>query len=403
MPWSQVSPMDSRQQFIAEYLTGLYSVTELAVSYGISRRIANYLITRYERDGPAGLLPASRRPHTSPAATPRALVDRICAARSAHPTWGAGKLRDYLCSQAPEPTVAVPNTFHEILHRRGLVRQRVRRRPTIHPPVHLTPPTTPNLVWTTDYKGEFRLRDGTWCYPFTLRDGCARFVLRCTALPCHTRAATEAEFRAAFRAYGLPDRIGSDNGSPFASPGLGRLSRLAVWWIRLGIIPSGSRLGIRNKTGRTSNSTRSLNVYDPAAGPALPSAAAPLLSLRRRIQPRTSPRRARWTHACGCLSVLAPSVPGKRLPPVQYPAAWMVRRVSAAGAISWRGRLIFLTEIPAGEQVALEPIDDVRHLLRFHTLGLARFDERRGLVLPPVPASAISAGSKCRPGYDGVD
>jgi transposase len=175
--------MDQRLQFVAEYLTGLYSMTELAASYAISRRIGYYWVDRYVRDG--HLEARSRRPHTSPQATAPDLVERIRAARIAHPTWGAGKLRDWLRRREPQIAWPCRDTVHEVLRRHGLVRQRVRRRPALHPPVHLTAPTQPNLLWTTDYKGEFRTGDGAWCYPFTLRDGCTRYVLRCTALPRH--------------------------------------------------------------------------------------------------------------------------------------------------------------------------------------------------------------------------
>src|SRR5882724_2926244 len=154
MPWSKVSPMEQRLQFVAEYLTGLYSMTELAASYGISRRIAYYWVDRYKRDG--HLEAGSRRPHTSPRATAAVIVERIRAARAAHPSWGAGKLRDWLCRQDPRSLWPCRDTIHEVLRRQGLVRHRVRRRPALHPPVHLTPPSRPNLLWTTDYKGEFR-------------------------------------------------------------------------------------------------------------------------------------------------------------------------------------------------------------------------------------------------------
>ena len=130
------------------------------------------------------------------------------------------------------------STVCTLLHDRGLVQTRRRRPP---PPSSVRPPlaamTRPNAVWTTDFKGEFRTGDGRYCYPLTLRDGCSRFVLRCDALVERTTEATRRRFARAFADYGLPDRIRSDNGSPFASPGLGGLSQLAVWWIRLGIVP----------------------------------------------------------------------------------------------------------------------------------------------------------------------
>jgi putative transposase len=381
--------MDQRLQFVAEYLTGLHSMTELAAAYGISRRIGYYWVHRYQRDGHVEA--GSRRPHTTPTATPADIVARVQAAREAHPTWGAGKLRQWLSRR--DPTTAWPcrDTIHEVLRRQGLVRQRVRRRTVLHPPVHLTPPTQPNLLWTTDYKGEFRTGDGAVCYPFTLRDGCSRYVLRCTALPTHTRAVTQTEFVHAFRAFGLPERIRSDNGPPFGAPGLGRLSRLAVWWLRLGIVPE--RITPRHPEQNGSHEQFHAVLKRHTARP-------PAASTRAQ-QRRFTAFVAEYNHerphdALGGVPPASRYHPSKRiypeqLPPLEYPVAWEVRRVSSTGSISWGGHAIFLTEVLAGQPVAFEPIDDALWLLRFATVPLARFDERHRRLLPAAPASAASA------------
>ena len=395
MPWSQVSPMDSRQQMIAEYLTGLYSITELAATYGVSRRIAHHWINRYTRDGPAGLMPASRRPHTSPGATPPALVERICAARRAHPTWGAGTLRHYLQRIEPHQPWPCRDTFHEVLARRGLVRQRRPRRRAVHAPGHLTQPTTPNLVWTTDYKGEFRTRDGAWCYPFTLRDGCSRYVLRCTALACHTFAVTYQEFLRAFHTYGLPDRIRSDNGPPFASGGLARLSRLAVWWIRLGIVPERITPGHPEQNGAHEQFHAVLKRETPQPQPAA-SRRAQQARFQRFVTEynQDRPHTALEGRPPALVYRASPRAYPTTLPPLDYATTALVRRVNSSGAIKWRSRMVFLSEVLAGEDVALEPIDDGVYVLRFATVVLAQFDERRWLLLPAVPAAAISAGPR---------
>jgi transposase InsO family protein len=382
--------MDQRLQFVAEYLTGLYSMTELTASYGISRRIGYYWVDRYERDG--HLDAGSRRPHTSPHATPPMIVARICAARAAHPTWGAGKLRDWLSRHDAATAWPCRDTVHEVLRRQGLVRHRVRRRPAIHPPVHLTTPIQPNHLWTTDYKGEFRTRDGAWCYPFTLRDGCTRYVLRCTALSTHTRAVTQPEFVQAFRTFGLPDRIRSDNGPPFGAPGLGRLSRLAVWWVRLGIIPE--RITPRHPEQNGSHEQFHAVLKRETTRPPAASCRAQQRRFRAFIAEynHERPHDALGGHAPATRYRPSRRPYPERLPPLDYPAAWHVRRVSSTGVISWTGQPLFLSEVLAGEDVALEPIDDVVWLLRFATVPLARFDERRRLLLPLLPASAASAG-----------
>lgn len=393
MPWSEVSPMDQQLQLVAAYLTGLYSMTELAATYGVSRRIGYYWVDRYRADG--DLAPRSRRPHASPSATPPALVARVCAARRAHPTWGAGKLRQWLQRQTPDVTWPCRDTIHEVLRRHGLVRTRARRHPALHPPVHLTVPTQPNVVWTTDYKGEFKTGDGAWCYPFTLRDACARYVLRCTALANHTRAVTQPEFVQAFRAYGLPDRIRSDNGAPFGALGLGRLSRLAVWWIRLGIVPE--RITPRHPEQNGSHEQfHAVLKRDTARPPA-----ASLRAQQRRFRAFVTEYNHDRPHdalggvpPAGVYHPSARSYP-ERLPPLEYDAAWSVRRVSCVGAIRWRGRPLFLSHVLAGETIALEPIDEGLWLLRFATVALARFDERQHRLLALLPASGASAGPPC--------
>ena len=375
--------MDQRLQFVAEYLTGLHSMTELAAAYGVSRRIGYHWLARDARDG--HVTAASRRPHTSPRATAAALVEQIRAARVTHPSWGAGKLRAWLQRRAPETPWPCRDTIHEVLRRQGLVRQRPRRRAVLHPPVQLTTPTHPNGLWTTDYKGEFRTGNGAWCYPFTLRDGCTRFVLRCTALPTHTRAVTQPEFIHAFRTFGLPDRIRSDNGPPFGAPGLGRLSRLAVWWLRLGIVPE--RITPRHPEQNGSHEQFHAVLKRETTRPPAASCRAQQRRFRAFVEEynQERPHDALGGDAPAARYRPSPRVYPEDLPPLDYLAAWSVRRVSAAGAISWGGHSVFLSEVLAGESVAFEPIDDALWLLRFATVPLARFDERHRHLLPLLP------------------
>ena len=389
MPWPEMSSMDQRLQCVSAYLTGYYSVTELAAECGVSRKTIYETLARYHADG--GLAPRSRRPHTHPQATPATIVARLCDARRAHPTWGAGKLRHWLQHQAPTTAWPCRDTIHEVLRRAGLVRTRRHRRPPIHPPVHLTAPTAPNLLWTVDYKGEFKTGDGTWCYPFTLRDGCTRYVLRCRALVTHTRAVTQPEFVAAFRTFGLPDRIRSDNGPPIGAGGLGRLSRLAVWWIRLGIVPE--RITPRHPEQNGSHEQFHGVLKRETARPP----AASVRAQQRRFAAFVTEYNDQRPHEAlagatpaSCYTPSPRPYPAQ-LPALEYPRAWTIRRVSTAGSMSWGGHPVFLTEVLAGHDVAFEAIDDGLWLLRFAHVALARFDERRRHLLPLLPASGASA------------
>ena len=388
MPWSEVSPVDQRLQFIAEYQSGLCTMTELAAAYGISRRIGYRWVQLYDAFGPARLAGASRRPHTSPTATPSAIVEQVLSARRAHPTWGAGKVRMWLERRQPDTAWPCRDTIHELFRRQGLIRQQPRRRPVIHPPVHLSTPTQPNELWTVDYKGEFRLATGAWCYPFTLRDAASRYVLRCTALPSHTREVTRAAFVQAFRCFGLPDAIRSDNGPPFGAPGLGRLSRLAVWWIRLGIHPE--RITPRHPEQNGSHEQFHAVLKRQTT---LPPAGSWRGQQQRFTTFVTEYNDERPHAALGGDTPAQRYHPSRRaypdrLPPLEYPATWVVRRVSPNGTLSWRGHPVFVTEVLEGHDVALEPIDDGLSLLHFGTVVLARFDERAGRLLPLAPPLA---------------
>jgi transposase InsO family protein len=283
-----------------------------------------------------------------------------------------------------------------VLARAGKVRQRRQRPKRLVPPAHLRVPTAPNVVWTVDFKGEFRTGDGCLCYPLTLRDGYSRFVLRCTALPSVRGEHTVPELVRAFAEYGLPERIRSDNGPPFGSPSsLARLSRLAVWWLRLGVWPERITPGRPQQNGAHEQFHRVLKretACPPAAGRrAQQRRFATFVTEYNDERPHEAldqmPPATRYTPS--------PRPLPRRVPAPVYSEAWEVRRVMRGGEIKWAGRPLFLTHVLAGEDVALEPIDDGVWLVRFAALPLAVFHERRWVLqrpdgdspLPQVPGS----------------
>jgi transposase InsO family protein len=376
MPWQEMSPVDRRLQFMSEYLTGLFTMTELTAQYGVSRKTGYKWVERYEADGPRALEDRSRRPHSHPATTEAALVDALVAVRRRHPRWGAKKLLAIVRQQAPQVAWPSRSTVCDVLHRHGLIVARRRRRRVPRGGHALAPITRPNETWTTDFKGEFRTGDRLYCYPLTLRDGFSRYVLRCDALLSRSVTETRERFARAFAEYGLPDRIRSDNGGPFAGPGLGRLSRLNVWWMRLGIIPERIALGRPEQNG----SHEQFHAVLKAETTRPPAATARAQQRRFRTFCREynelRPHESLGDRPPATLYQPSRRALPTRLPPLEYAGHMEVRRVSTEGTISWAGRPMFLTEVLGGEPVALEEVADGLWTLYFGAVILGRFDER---------------------------
>jgi putative transposase len=378
MPWRERSPMEQRLELVQEYASGLFTMTELAAHYGISRKTGYVWVDRYAAEGAAGLQDRSRRPHTSPQATEAALMAALVAQRRRHPRWGAKKLLAVVKRAQPDAAWPARSTVNDALNARGLIEPRRRRaRPLVPRPSPLAPITAANEVWTTDFKGEFRTGDGVYCYPLTVRDGFSRFVLRCDGLAGYRYDATRARFVRAFADYGLPLRIRSDNGTPFAGAGLGRLSRLAVWWMRLGIVPERIAPGHPEQNGSHEQFHAVLK-----AATARPPAATTTAQQRRFRRFRHEyneerPHEALADRVPAQLYAASPRPYPRMLPPLEYAGHFEVRRVYANGCLWWRQRVLFVSEALVGQDVAFEEVDEGVWTLYFGTVALARFDERQ--------------------------
>lgn len=385
MPWQETLRMDQRTQFIAEYLAHRQPVTELAERFQISRKTAYKWIARYDAEGPAGLHDRSRRPHTCPHATPRTMVAAVVDARQHHPRWGAKKLLGILHRRAPTVPWPARSTVCDLLKRARLIPPQ-RRRPRLgHPGRPLTAMTAPNGVWTADFKGHFKMRDGHYCYPLTLVDGFSRFVLACQGRPSTASVSARPVFHRAFAEYGLPERIRTDNGVPFATTTLGRLSPLAVWWIRLGIHPELIAPAHPEQNGRHERMHRTLKA-ETTRPPAANLQAQQTRFNRFRIEYNEVRPHEALAQATPASVYQASRRPLPRtLPPLTYPAHFEVRRVSSHSGISWKGAWIWLTHVLAGEDVGLEAIDDGIWDIYFGPVRLGRLDERRRRVEPWPP------------------
>jgi len=392
MPWRETSPMEQRLEFVREYESELFTMTELAAQYGISRKTGYKWLDRYAAAGALGLHDRSRRPRASPHATDPELLAMLIHQRQRHPRWGAKKLLVVAARHAPKAAWPCPSTVAAHLKARGLVGARRRQRPPIAVASPRVPITSANEVWTTDFKGEFLTGDHRYCYPLTLRDGFSRFVLRCDALTAHTLAVTRSRLARAFAEYGLPDRIRSDNGPPFGGPGLGRLSALAVWWIRLGIVPERIDPGHPEQNGSHEQFHAVLKA-DTTRPPAATAAAQ-----QRRFTRFCAEYNHERPHEALDQAVPAtryqpsPRPLPRRLPPLEYPGHAEIRRVDQNGYVSWRQPL-FVSAALAGEDIALEEVDDGIWTVTFASVVLGRFDEWRHDIHPIAPISAGRSAS----------
>jgi putative transposase len=228
MPWRDSSPMDLKTQFIADYLRHTLSVTELCYHYNISRKTGYKWIDRYFEDGAPGLADRSRRPYHCPHQTPAEQVTSILTARGHHPTWGAKKLLKLLSRRPVKCKWPARTTVCNILSRHNLIQRPRRRRLIGHPGKPTSIITAPNQIWSADFKGHFKTRDGYYCYPLTVADCFSRYLLGCQALRSTSCTDAKPVFRRLFQEFGMPDRIRTDNGVPFATVSLARLSSLSL-------------------------------------------------------------------------------------------------------------------------------------------------------------------------------
>lgn len=382
MPWKETSAMDQRTQLIGDWLSGAYTKAQLHRIYGVSRPTVDKWIGRYEREGASGLHERSRARLCQAHAVPEAIGARIIAAKQQHPWWGPKKIMAHLRVSDPAAAWPADSTAGELLKRAGWVQPRKYRRrvpPRDEPLAHCR---ANHQVWSTDFKGDYALGNRQRCYPLTISDNHNRFLLACQALGRTDTAAVRPCFEAVFREHGLPERIRSDNGAPFASLALGGLSALSAWWIRLGIRPERITPGRPSENGRHERMHRTLKAE--ATQPPSPD----LHDQQHRFDAFVAQYNHQRPHEAlahrtpaQCYSPSPRPYPDK-LPPVQYDTDVSVRSVRSNGEIKWRGRLVYLSQVLVGEPIGLEVIDTGLWAVRysFHHLGM--LDERRMTIRP---------------------
>lgn len=367
--------MDERARFVRDALSGHWSMTELCERYGVTRPTGYKWVSRYRAGGDAALTDRSRAPHHSPHQTAAELEVLVLAARQQY-GWGARKLLEVLRTRHPTRAWPSRSTVNALLDRHGRLRKQRRPRHWRHPGVAPLQTDAPNQVWPADFKGQFKTGDGRYCYPLTVTDHFSRTLLVCRGLPSVRTRHAQPVFRALFRTHGLPDAIRTDNGAPFASPGLHGLSRLSVWWMQLGIVHQRIRPASPQENGQHERMHRELKRETARPAAATARGQQRRFDAFRQRYNTERPHEALGDRTPASLWTASPRRYPERLEPPSYPAHLEVRRVSAVGTISLDGRQPFLSRVLHGQDVGLEEVaDGIWNIVYYRTL-LGRLDAR---------------------------
>jgi transposase InsO family protein len=345
-------------------------MTDLCAEYGISRKTGHVLSKRHELLGETAFYSQSRAPHRSPHRTSDEVVERLVAARRAHPTWGPKKLRAWLARKEPGVSWPAPSTIGDALRRRGLVER--RRRSSRHSPFvgPLTQAADANDVWCADFKGQFRLGNGGLCYPLTVTDRASRFLLACDAFERIDMQDVIDAFLAVFHGFGLPRVIRTDNGVPFASQGVAALSRLSVTWLRLGIVPERIEPAHPEQNGQHERMHRVLK--QETTRPAAQHLLAQQERFHRFIDEYNCvrPHEALEMRTPSELFVRSSRVMPTVVPDPSYPLHDDSLRVNAAGRISLLRTHVFVGTALSNELVGVREIDENSWLITFANVDL---------------------------------
>jgi len=374
MPWKESRIVDQRLQFLSSYQQKEMSLSDLCREFGVSRPTGYRWINRYKEVGPEGLLDRNRKPHGCSHATSEATENAILALRSKHPSWGARKLKARLEKVQPRVNWPAASTFGNILHRAGLTNPKQKKRRTTPCSEPFSEVTAPNQLWCMDFKGYFSTGDGTRCDPFTITDAHSRYLIRCQTVSRMDLSQVVAVCEAAMREYGMPARIRTDNGAPFAGTGLLGLSKLSLSWTKMGIVHERIQPGRPQQNGRHERMHRTLK-EDTTKPPALTLRLQQKKFDRfRQIFNHERPHEGLNNETPASLyqrsSIMFPTV----LTPFTYPRGFQTRRVNTSGDISWHKDRVFISQVFSFEDLGFEEMDEEIFRVYFREIELGELD-----------------------------
>jgi len=404
VPWKVTDPMSERMKFALRIEAG-ERMTDVCRDFGISRKTGYKLWERYKAEGARGLFDRSRAPQRVNHRTSTEMRKLLVEARRAHPTWGPRKLRAWLEGHHPGLKLPAASTIGDLLVRQGLIERRRRRTVTPPHPMPLTVPDGPNDVWCADFKGQFRLGNGAYCYPLTISDRHSRFLLSCEGLESVRGDSVELVFDAVFRRHGLPKVMRTDNGAPFASKGLFGLSRLSVRWLRLGIRPERIKPAHPQQNGQHERMHRVLKAETTRP------AAATLLQQQERFDRfveeynHERPHEALGQVPPGSLYTSSERPLVEPISAAEYPLHDEHRRISPSGHVSLGGRnnSYFLGSALAGERVGLRELSANEWLVSFMTIDLGIIDLAEHRFSPAAHSPFVEAANDAAPHHEEVD
>jgi putative transposase len=365
--------MDERLRFVARLLEG-EKMAPLCAEFGISRKTGYKIYDRYRDCGVGAFSDRSRRPHRQANRLPAPIEATIVRLKREYPSWGAPKIREKLRQQVTGSHLPAISTVHAILDRRGLVTRRRRRRHAATG-TDLSRPTEANALWCADYKGEFMLGNRRYCYPLTITDFATRYLLTCEALATTQETFAFTVFERTFKEFGLPQRIRTDNGVPFASAhALYGLSKLSVWWLRLGIQIERIRPGHPQQNGR--HERMHLTLKKEATKPAVANVLQQQARFDTFVQQynRERPHQALGMKVPADLYARSPRV-YRGLEDLTYPFHDQTIAVTRCGRICFKGRKVNLSHVFAGQNVGVTQVGERIWLVTFMQYDLGYFDD----------------------------
>jgi putative transposase len=372
MPWTERSVMDQKVQFVARRLAG-ERISDLCREFGISRKTGHKLFARYEECGIEGLTDRARRPYRPANRLPFQVENYILNVKREHPTWGARKVRERLIRRFTDLKIPAKSTIHAVLDRNGLVerRGRVRSRAQGTP---LSFSQNPNDLWCTDYKGEFLLGNHEYCYPLTVTDYASRYLLMCEGMSSTKEQYAFTAFERLFKERGLPLNIRSDNGVPFASAhAIFNLSKLAVWWLRLGIGIERIKPGHPEQNGR--HERMHLTLKKEATKPASPNFLQQQERFDNFIDIYNNERPHEALDMKYPSEVYQPSIREyKGLPNIDYPFHDKITIVTYCGRICMGKKKINISTVFSGQALGIKEVHDDVWLVSFMDYDLGYFD-----------------------------
>jgi len=377
MPWKETTTMDQKVEFICEWLTEKYTITELCHRFKISRPSAYRLIQRYEKFGIEGLLDQSRAPINHPNKTKDEVINRILKLKGKHKNWGAKKIRILLFNEFTENDIPSVVTVHNILSKNGLVcpQKRFRRVKPIFP---IFDPKHCNEVWSADYKGKFKMGNNKYCHTLTIADSKSRYVFTAKGLKSENFKATKTEFKRVFRKHGLPKQIHTDNGSPFGNvKSIQRFTRLSYWFIDLGIMPVFSDPAHPEQNGRHERMHRDLK-----AACAVPPAydfkpQQRKLNLFVKEYNTIRPHEALDMKTPKSVHKKSNNPFPERIAKFNYPAGLKVMNVTQNGSVRWKSYYwVYMTAALTGKQVAAKEIGNGIWKVFYRDVFLGYFNEK---------------------------